>query len=163
MNPSQLEYNCMSFGVQGGPAPYQRLIDKLLAVLDSRIALAYLDDIIVYGCTRFECIERLRVVFDRLCEADLKLKPSKYTLFARENLYLGYIVSDKGIKCDPKKVEDAKNWVLPRPTTPRQALVFISTVNHYGRFIKNFSEIAHPIRIVSRMKKDFVWTDECKT
>ena len=160
MNPSQWEYNCMPFGVQGGPATFQRLMDKLLAGLDYRIALAYLDDIIVYGCTRLECIERLRVVFARLRDAGLKLKPSKCTLFARETLYLGHIVSDKGIKCDPKKVEDVKNW--QRPTTPRQALVFISTVNYYGRFIKNFSEIAHPIRVVSRMKKGFVWTDECE-
>ena len=161
MNPSQWEYNCMPFGVQGGPATFQRLMDKLLAGLDYRVALAYLDDIIVYGCSRLECIERLRVVFERLRDAGLKLKPSKCTLFARETLYLGHIVSDKGIKCDPKKVEDVKNWV--RPATARQALVFISTVNYYGRFIKNFSEIAHPIRVVSRSKKDFNWTPECES
>ena len=160
MNPSQWEYNCMPFGVQGGPATFQRLMDKLLAGLDYRVALAYLDDIIVYGCTRLECIERLRLVFSRLRDAGLKLKPTKCTLFATETLYLGHVVSGEGIKCDPKKIEAVKNWV--RPTTPRQALIFISTCNYYGRFIKNFSEIALPLRKLSRSKKNFEWTPECE-
>ena len=106
----------MPFGVQGGPATFQRLMDKLLAGLDYRVALAYLDDIIVYGSTRLECIERLRLVFSRLRDAGLKLKPTKCTLFATETLYLGHVVSGEGIKCDPKKIESVKNWI--RPTTP---------------------------------------------
>ena len=160
MNPSQWEYNCMPFGVQGGPATFQRLMDKLLAGLDYRVALAYLDDIIVYGSTRLQCIERLRIVFGRLREAGLKLKPNKCTLFASETLYLGHIVSDQGIKCDPKKVEAVRDWV--RPVNHKQALIFVSTVNYYSRFIKNFSKIAHPLRKVSKSKKDFNWTPECE-
>ena len=41
----------MMFGVQDGLATLQRLMNKLLAGLDYRVALAYLDDIIVYECT----------------------------------------------------------------------------------------------------------------
>ena len=67
----------MPFGVLGRPATFQRLLDKLLAGLDNRIALAYLDDILVYGATRLQCMERLRIVFGCLCEAGLKLKPNK--------------------------------------------------------------------------------------
>lgn len=54
-------------------------------------------------------MERLRLVFGRLREAGLKLKTNKCTLLASETLYLGHIVSDKGIKYDPRKVEAAKS------------------------------------------------------
>ena len=89
----------MPFGVQGGPAKLQRLMDRLLAGLDYRVALAYLDDIIVNSCTRLEYIEDLRLVFSRLQDAGLKLKPTKCNLFFTETLYLGHVLSGKGIKC----------------------------------------------------------------
>ena len=160
MNPSQWEYNMMPFGVQGGPATFQRLMDKLLVGLDYRIALAYLDDIIVYGSTRLECMQRLATVFQRLRAAGLKLKPSKCTLFEPETLYLGHIVSAEGIKCDPKKVEAVKNWV--RPNNYRDVQVFLGTVNYYNRFIKDFSKIAHPLRKIPKDKRLFEWTIECE-
>lgn len=159
MNPSQWEFNCMPFGVQGGPATFQRLMDKLLLGLDYRVALAYLDDIIVYGATRLQCMRRLALVFSRLRSAGLKLKPSKCALFEPETLYLGHIVSAEGIKCDPKKVEAVKNWV--RPTTHKQVQVFLGTVNYYNRFIKDFSKIAYPLRRIPRDKRKFDWTPEC--
>ena len=159
MNPSQWEYNCMPFGVQGGPATFQRLMDKLLLGLDYRVALAYLDDIIVYGATRIECMQRLALVFQRLRAAGLKLKPSKCTLFDKETLYLGHIVSADGIKCDPKKIEAVKNWI--KPTNYSEVQVFLGTVNYYNRFIKDFSKIAHPLRQIPRDKRLFEWTQEC--
>ena len=159
MNPSQWEYNCMPFGVQGGPATFQRLMDKLLVGLDYRVALAYLDDIIVYGATHLECMQRLARVFKRLRSAGLKLKPSKCTLFERETLYLGHIVSAEGIKCDPKKVEAVKNWV--KPTNYKDVQIFLGTVNYYNRFIKDFSKIAYPLRRIPRDKRLFEWTAEC--
>ena len=159
MNPSQWEDNCMPVGVQGGPATFQRLMDKLLVGLDYRIALAYLDDIIVYGATHLECMQRLARVFKRLRSAGLKLKPSKCTLFEPETLYLGHIVSAEGIKCDPKKIEAVKNWV--KPTNYKEVQIFLGTVNYYNRFIKDFSKIAHPLRQIPRDKRLFEWTQAC--
>ena len=40
MNPSQWKFNCMPFGVQGGPATFQRLMDRVLLGLDySRVGI----------------------------------------------------------------------------------------------------------------------------
>ena len=76
--------------------------------LDYRVALAYLDDIIVCVRDRMECMTRLAIVFGRLREAGLKLKPSKCALFDRETLYLGHVVSNKGIKTDLATIEAVK-------------------------------------------------------
>ena len=84
--------------------------------LTLRTLLAYLDDIIVYGATRLQCMRRLALVFSRLRSAGLKLKPSKCALFEPETLYLGHIVSAEGIKCDPKKVEAIRDMQPPHDT-----------------------------------------------
>jgi len=161
MIPSQWEFNYMPFGVQGGPSTFQRLMDQLLKGLEHRIALAYLDDIIVFGESPMECVGHLRVVFDRIREANLKLKPKKCEFFKEELLYLGHIVSGTGIRCDPAKIEAVKNWVVPR--TIRQTRSFLGTVNYYHRFIENFAHHAQALFAVCGKRKKFEWTEECQT
>ena len=124
------------------------------------MALAYLDDIIIYGASHLECIQRLAIVFKRLQAAGLKLKPSKCALFEPETLYLGHIVSAQGVSCDPAKVSAVAEW--RPPTNYKQVQVFLGTVNYYNRFIKDFSKIAYPLRRIARDKRSFVWTDECQ-
>ena len=161
LNPSQWEYNTMPFGINGGPSTFQRVIDRVLRGLEYKIAMAYLDDIIVYGKDHRECCERLAMVFDRLQEANLKLKPSKCELFSLKTIYLGHVISAKGISCDPAKVEAVKNWT--QPATARQVQVFLGTVNYYNRFIRNYSEIARPLFAAGNRKyKRFAWTPDCQ-
>ena len=83
----------MPFGLVRAPRTFQRLMDKVIRGLEHRIALAYLDDIIVYGATQDECITNLLIVFERLAAAHLKLKPKKCMLFATEVNYLGQVIT----------------------------------------------------------------------
>ena len=161
MNPSQWEYNTMPFGINGGPSTFQRVIDRVLRGLEYKIAMAYLDDIIVYGKDYKACCERLAMVFDRLREACLKLKPSKCELFKEKTIFLGHVISAEGISCDPAKVEAVRQWTTPK--SARQVQVFLGTVNYYNRFIRNYSEIARPLfSAANRKLKRFTWTPECQ-
>ena len=63
--------------------------------------LVYLDDVIVYGRTIMEEINRLREVLQRLRGAGLKLKPGKCHLFRQQVKYLGHVVSAEGVSTDP--------------------------------------------------------------
>ena len=51
----------------------------------------------------------MRVLFQRLREADLKLKDSKCNYFKTHVQYLGHLVSGKGIKLPPEKLECEKD------------------------------------------------------
>ena len=63
-----------------------------------------IDDVIVFGKTVEDELQRLRQVFERLRNAGLKLKPSKCNLFQRSvTLYLGYIVSAEGGSNRPRQ------------------------------------------------------------
>ena len=157
MTPCQWEYNFLPYGVMGGPATFMRVMDRLLHGIAYRIALAYLDDIIVYAPTRLMCMDRLAEVFNRLICAGLKLKASKCTFFEEETLYLGHVITSEGVKCDPAKVEVIKHW--KRPQTPKQVLEFCGFVNYYNRFVKDFSKTAKPLYDLTHKKAKWEWTD----
>ena len=136
-------------------------MEKVLAGLNWKICLIYLDDIIVTGKTFSDMITNLDAVLTKLEEAGLKLKPRKCQLFAREVEYLGFIISNKGIKTDPKKIEVVKNW--PQPKTVKDVKSFLGFCSYYRRFIENFSKIAKPLHRLSEKGQKFSWSQECES
>ena len=98
-------FNVMPFGLCNAPATFERLMEMVLKGYLWTRCMVYIDDVIIYGRSFGETCENLRLVLERMRVAGLKLKPSKCTLFRRELLYLGFVVSGKGIHPDPKKLE----------------------------------------------------------
>ena len=160
MTPCQWEYNYLPYGVTGGPATFMRVMDTLLHGIAYRIALAYMDDIIVFAPTRLACMDRLAEVFNRLIDAGLKLKASKCTFFEEETAYLGHVISKDGIKTDPAKVQAVMHWKPPR--TSKQVQEFCGFVNYYNRFIKDYSETAKPLYALTQKRAKWEWTDACE-
>jgi hypothetical protein len=77
-------------------------------------SVLYLDDIIIFSKTEDEHIKRLESVLRILKEQNLKLKGKKCEFFKTEIKYLGFVVSDGGIKTDPDKVLIVKTGQLSR-------------------------------------------------
>ena len=78
--------------------------------LNLTYCLIYLDDVIVFSHTEEEHLERMRVIFDRLREHGLKLKPSKCEVFKTEINYLAHHVSKKGVQLSKKNLESIAQW-----------------------------------------------------
>ena len=162
-------YECdtMPFGATNAPATFQRLMHDCLGELNMNWCIVYLDDIIIFSDTKEEHLKRLEAVFQKLCAAGLKLKPSKCFFFREEIEYLGHVVSGKGISTNPKKIEAVSKW--PTLKTVYDVRSFLGFVGYYRRFIKNFSRITKPIREVitglenqskRAAKKTYIeWTD----
>lgn len=66
------------------PTTAQRLMEKIVAGLQLEIFVIYLEDVNILGKTFEDIIKNPIPIFDRLLEADLKLKARKCTLFATE-------------------------------------------------------------------------------
>ena len=101
-------------GLCNAPGAFQRLMEIVLSGLTYEIVLVYLDDIIVFGRTFHEHLNRLEKVFYRIREANLKISPSKCALFQTKLTFLGHVVSPNGIQTDPSKVEAVKNYPVPK-------------------------------------------------
>ena len=138
-------YECesMPFGLCNAPLTFQRLMLNFLGELNLTYCLIYLDDVIVFSRTEEEHLERMRVVFDRLCEHGLKLKPSKCDVFKTEINYLAHHVSKKGVHPSKKNLEAIAE--CPPPDTYTKVKSFVGLVGHYRCFIKGFANIATPL------------------
>ena len=65
----------MPFGVMNAPAVFQRLMQRVLSGL--QFISVYLDDVIVYSENLAEHVSHLRLVFEHLRTAGLKLNSAK--------------------------------------------------------------------------------------
>ena len=138
-------YECesMPFGLCNAPPTFQRLMQNCLGELNLTYCLIYLDDVVVFSDTPEEHLRRMRVVFDRLHEHGLKLKPSKCEVFKSEINYLAHHVSQKGVLPLKKNLESIAQ--CPPPDTYTKVKSFVGLVGHYRRFIKGFAKIAAPL------------------
>ena len=153
-------FNVMPFGLTNAPAPFQRLMEKVLINLTPHKCLCYLDDIIIVGKTFTEALENLREVFQRLREANLKLKSKKCWLFQTQVSYLGHLESEEGIKCDPSKIEAIEHW--PTPTNKTEVRSVLGLIGYYRKFIPDFAEKAKPLTKLTRKNARFTWNSECE-
>ena len=104
----------MPFGLTNAPATFQRLINYVLRPVIGKVVLVYLDDVIIFSKTIAEHIKHVQKVFDLLDEGGLKIKLSKCTFLHNEVQYLGHIVSEHGIKPDPKKLVSIEKFPTPK-------------------------------------------------
>lgn len=154
------EFNVLSFGLCNAPSTFQRLMDLVLADLQWTTCLVYLDDIIIFGKTFQEHLNRLDQVLLKLQSANLKVKPSKCDLFSTQVCYLGHVISTEGVKADPAKVEAVRGWPAPRNQTEVRS--FLGLASYYRRFVKGFAEIARPLHQLTEEGKKFSWGEECQ-
>ena len=146
----QFQWRVMPFGLTNGPASFTRLMNLALGELTWTHCLVYLDDIIVWAPSFEEHLRRLRLVFDRIRTAGLKLKPTKCQFLKREVSFLGHVVSSEGIKTDPDKVETVRTWPTPVDIKELQAsLVLQVTIG--GLFLDSQSSQNHSINCLGRV------------
>ena len=161
-------YEClrMPFGLTNAPATFQRLMENCLGDLHLNWCIIYLDDIIVYSKTPKEHLKRLEAVFEKISKAGLKLKPNKCEFFKSEIMYLGHVVSNKGIVTDPKKFRAIQQW--PRPTTVTEVRRFTGLTSYYRKFVHGYTRVSRPLHdLVSgknaKKKRSIVeWTEDCE-
>src|SRR4029434_5917118 len=132
----------MPFGLQGAPATFQRLMDRVLAGTDS-FAAAYLDDIVVYSTTWEEHLRHLGEVLQRIKRAGLIVHPRKCALAQEEVRYLGHVLGRGVIRPQKDKVQAVQ--ACPRPRTKKEVRSFLGLVGWYRRFVPDFSTRAAPM------------------
>ena len=148
------------FGLSGTPASFQRLMSGVLGSLNWQVALCYLDDILVWGTTWTEHIQRLRQVLQRLQEVGTLLNPEKCTFGVRRIEFLGHVIGE-GIL----SINEARRQALintPKPTTVTMLRKALGAFSHVRRWIPGMANIAKPLYdlLDKDGKKMLQWTPE---
>ena len=150
------EFVRMPFGLANAPAVFQRTMDRLMADLIGVCVLVYLDDIVVYSTSIQDHHKHLQLVFDRLRNAGLRLKPTKCHFGMSEVKLLGYILSGAGIRTDPEKVVAINN--LGSPESVPEVRSFLGMTGYYRQCIPDYAKIAEPLVALTRKHEQFSWT-----
>ena len=150
----------MPFRLKNAPATFQKLMVDVLRGLSQEVCMDYIDDILVVGKSTDEHLVNLRTVLQRLCEVDLKLKPSKCNLFKTKVKYLGFVVSMAGIEVDPDKTHAVCEF--PIPLDIRSLRGFFGLTSYYHRFVESYSRLAKPLYHLTQKGLPYRWTPECQ-
>jgi hypothetical protein len=109
----QFEWITSSMGLLGCPTSFQRLVEAVVHGLANFIV--YIDDLIVHSASHDDHLRHLNALFSRLAVHNLKVKLKKCVFGSREVQYLGFLLSEDGIRPGTDKLK-AVSHAQP-PTT----------------------------------------------
>ncbi|XP_075080035.1 putative mitochondrial protein AtMg00860 [Nicotiana tabacum] len=120
--------------------------------------VAYFDDILIFSKSLEEHVEHLKQVCNVLREQQLYANLSKCTFCVDKVVFLGFVVSSRGVEVDEDKIKAIKDW--PTPNSITEVRSFHRLASFYRRFIRDFSSIAAPLTEVIKKDKVFNWGKE---
>jgi hypothetical protein len=152
------EWLVMPFGLTNAPSTFMRLMNHALRAFLGRFVVVYFDDILVYSKSLDEHIGHLHCVLDVLRKEKLYANLKKCSFCLDKVVFLGYVVSTKGIAVDEEKVKAIKEWPTTKSITEVRS--FHGLTSFYRRFVKDFSTLAAPLTEIVKKSVGFKWGSE---
>ena len=118
------------------------------------------DDFVIFGKTEQDHDANLRAFLRRATERDLRLNPDKFRLKVRSVKWMGHILSDEGLKCDPARVRAITEF--PVPTSVPELKRFLGMVGYLSRFLPNISAVLAPLRQLTQRSVEWYWSESCQ-
>lgn len=147
------EFNRMPFGLVNAPSTFQRAVNNILGNARFKEAYAYMDDVIIPSKTIEEGLQKLHDILELFRDSGITLNLSKCNFLRQSIDYLGFEVSEAGVKPGKRKIEAVESF--PRPIDQHKIRQFVGLASFFRRFIKGFSIIAKPLTHL--LKKDVKW------
>lgn len=140
----------MQFGLCNASATFQRFIDEITRDLHG--VFAFVDDILIASSNSDEHLNHLKCLFTRLDKYGLCINLAKCE-FGKSSLeFLGFLVSEHGIKPLPDRVKAIQNF--PQPNSLTQLRRFLGLFNFYRRFVPKAAHILAPLNQLLQGKKN---------
>lgn len=135
-------YKVMPFGLKNAGATYQRLVNRMFADKLGDTMEVYIDDMLVKSLHAENNLDHLRDCFKTLNEFGMKLNPAKCTFRVTSGEFLGYIVTQRGIEANPKKITAILD--LPSPRNSRKVQRLAERIAALNRFISRSTDKCLP-------------------
>jgi len=139
----------MFFGMTNSPAMFQAMINKILRdLINKGKVVAFVDDVLVETEMEEGHNEIVEEILRRLEENNLYVKPEKCVWKAKKIGFLGVVIRPNGIEMEIEKVDEVLSW--PQPKNVKDIRKFLGLANYYRRFIKDFTQVARPMNVLTR-------------
>lgn len=137
------------------PSTFMRVRPYVLCKYIGICVVVYFDDILVFSESLEDHVIHLRDVLQVLRNERLYANMEKCTFGVDKLIFLGCVVSSKGVHVDEAKIDAIKTW--PQPTNLQQVHSFLGLDSFYRPFVKDFSTIASPLHALSKKNAPFIW------
>jgi hypothetical protein len=95
-----------------------------------------------------------------LKENNLQVNGDKSSFCAIEAEFLGFVLTQQGVKPQVKKVEAIVKIATPK--TVKQVCSFIGMINYYKDHIPHHSNLLTPLTALTKKGAQFSWMDNCQ-
>ena len=150
-------YKVMLFGLKNAEAMYQRLMNKMFTHQIGRNIQVYVDDMLVKILRENDHLTDLQETFNTLRSYNMKLNPSKCVFEVTARKFLGFMVSQRGIEVNSKKVRAIMELGPTRMVKEVQSLN--GKIAALNRFV--FKAMDKCLPFFRILRKSFEWMDEC--
>ncbi len=151
------EWLRLPMGLRNAPLTFQRMVNTLFAGVTGNGLFVYLDDLIVVSKDLDSHLEKLSLVFQKLTQADLKVKLTKCEFLKSHIEFLGHLIDGDGIHTMDSKITAVKNF--PAPKSVENVRSFLGLAGYYKAFVKNCASIASPLTRLLKKDVSFLWND----
>lgn len=120
-----------------------------------------MDDVLVGGVDQNDCHKRVVEVLNRFERHGLCVNQDKYFFFVREVRYLGYLLTEEGLKPCPEKVDAIKK--APAPSNVTEVKAFVALLAFYAWFLPDLAATLGPLYALLKKDKKWQWSPECQS
>ena len=120
----------------------------------------YIDHMLVKSLKADDRLNNLRDCFKILNDYGMKLNPAKCTFGVTSGEFLGYIVTQRGIKANPKQISTILDLLSPKNSREVQRLT--GRIAALNRFISRSTDKCLPFYELLRGNKRFIWDEKCE-
>ncbi len=135
------KYHVMLFKLINKLTFYQHYMNDVLFEYLHQFCQIYLDDIIIYSKILKKHKWHVRLILNKLWEADLQINIDKCKFHVQKIIFLELLMLIKKLKMNLRKMQAVVDWSTFNNLT--QIQLFIDFCNFYWCFISNFSKIVH--------------------
>ena len=138
---------------------YQKRISQLVETIEG--VETDIDAILVWGSTKEEHDQRLKLALKRCEDIGLTLNKDKCVISASCVTYIFHILTSQGVRPDETKIKCILE--MPASTDKKGVMRLLGTVNYLAKFLPDMSQITEPIRKLLRQDVEFELTSHQET
>ena len=156
-NDRMWKFTRLPQGFCNSSAIFCRLMSMVLK--DLSWISCYLDDVSITGGNSVQDhLKNVRAVFQRLREANIKIRADKTKLCRDSTIFLGFKISQEGLEINPSKAKAIEAMEFPR--RKRDLKSSLGLFAYFKCLVDDYSTIAEPLYQMLRADSDMKQTPE---